>query len=168
MPTSARAYARKYGPPSLGPYDIDNVAMSNSYALYTNVTPSGALRGFGVPQLVWRYEGHTDMMARALNIDPVRSAGRTSCMRAAPQPPAERRISGREGDGQGAGADELVAAVRQERHRHGQAPYGPTGGTSLAAPVVASVVALSKAQTGRKVGLGLPVALQAVRYLGAD
>ena len=35
-------------------------------------------------------------------------------------------------------------------------PYDPTGGTSLAAPVVASVVALSKAQTGRKVGLASP------------
>ena len=35
------------------------------------MTPAGALRGFGVPQLVWAYEGHTDMMARALKIDPV-------------------------------------------------------------------------------------------------
>ena len=35
------------------------------------MTPSGALRGFGVPQLVWAYEGHMDMMARALKIDPV-------------------------------------------------------------------------------------------------
>ena len=34
--------------------------------------------------------------------------------------------------------------------------YQTTGGTSLAAPVVASVVALSKAQTRRKVGLASP------------
>ena len=34
--------------------------------------------------------------------------------------------------------------------------YSPTGGTSLAAPVVASMIALSKAQTGRKVGLASP------------
>src|SRR5262249_56974537 len=53
-----------------GPYDIDNVAI-DSLALYTNVTPSGALRGFGVPQLVWAYESHTDMIARALKLDPV-------------------------------------------------------------------------------------------------
>jgi CO/xanthine dehydrogenase Mo-binding subunit len=61
---------QKSGLTASGPYEIDNVAI-NSYALYTNVTPAGALRGFGVPQLVWAYECHTDMMARALKIDPV-------------------------------------------------------------------------------------------------
>ena len=29
------------------------------------------MRGFGIPQLVWAYESHTDMIARALGIDPV-------------------------------------------------------------------------------------------------
>jgi CO/xanthine dehydrogenase Mo-binding subunit len=61
---------QKAGLTASGPYDIDNVAI-DSYALYTNVTPAGALRGFGVPQLVWAYENHTDMMARALKLDPV-------------------------------------------------------------------------------------------------
>jgi CO/xanthine dehydrogenase Mo-binding subunit len=61
---------QKAGLTASGPYDIDNVWV-DSYALYTNVTPAGALRGFGVPQLVWAYESHMDMMARALNIDPV-------------------------------------------------------------------------------------------------
>ena len=53
-----------------GPYDIDNVWI-DSYALYTNLPPAGALRGFGVPQLVWAYESHMDMMARALKLDPL-------------------------------------------------------------------------------------------------
>jgi CO/xanthine dehydrogenase Mo-binding subunit len=53
-----------------GPYDIDNVWI-NSYAMYTNMTPAGALRGFGMPQLTFAYESHTDMVARALNIDPL-------------------------------------------------------------------------------------------------
>ncbi len=61
---------QKAGLTASGPYDIDNVAI-NSFAVYTNVTPAGALRGFGVPQLVWAYESHTDMMARALKLDPV-------------------------------------------------------------------------------------------------
>jgi CO/xanthine dehydrogenase Mo-binding subunit len=61
---------QKAGLTASGPYDIDNVSI-DSLALYTNVTPAGALRGFGVPQLVWAYESHTDMMARALNLDPV-------------------------------------------------------------------------------------------------
>jgi CO/xanthine dehydrogenase Mo-binding subunit len=60
---------QKAGLTASGPYDIDNVEI-DSYALYTNVTPSGSLRGFGVPQLVWAYESHTDMMARALGRDP--------------------------------------------------------------------------------------------------
>jgi CO/xanthine dehydrogenase Mo-binding subunit len=61
---------QKSGLTASGPYDIANVSI-DSYALYTNVTPAGALRGFGVPQLVWAYESHTDMIARALNIDPI-------------------------------------------------------------------------------------------------
>jgi CO/xanthine dehydrogenase Mo-binding subunit len=61
---------QKAGLTATGPYDIDNVSV-DSFALYTNVPPAGALRGFGVPQLVWAYESHMDMMARALRIDPV-------------------------------------------------------------------------------------------------
>src|SRR6188472_1543544 len=61
---------QKAGLTASGPYDIDNVWV-DSYALYTNVTPAGALRGFGVPQLTWAYESHMDMMARALTLDPV-------------------------------------------------------------------------------------------------
>jgi len=60
---------QKAGLTASGPYDIENVAI-DSYALYTNATPSGSLRGFGVPQLVWAYESHMDMMARSLNYNP--------------------------------------------------------------------------------------------------
>jgi CO/xanthine dehydrogenase Mo-binding subunit len=61
---------QKSGFTAPGPYDIENVSI-DSYSLYTNLTPAGALRGFGIPQLVWAYESHTDMMARALELDPV-------------------------------------------------------------------------------------------------
>jgi CO/xanthine dehydrogenase Mo-binding subunit len=61
---------QKSGFTASGPYDIENVWI-DSYALYTNLPPAGALRGFGVPQLVWAYESHTDMMARELKLDPV-------------------------------------------------------------------------------------------------
>ena len=61
---------QKSGFTAPGPYDIEHVAV-DSYALYTNLPPAGALRGFGIPQLVWAYESHTDMMARELGIDPV-------------------------------------------------------------------------------------------------
>jgi CO/xanthine dehydrogenase Mo-binding subunit len=62
--------AQKSGFTAAGPYDIDNVSV-DSYEIYTNRTPAGALRGFGVPQLVWAYESHTDLIARRLGIDPV-------------------------------------------------------------------------------------------------
>src|SRR5205807_263667 len=61
---------QKSGFTAAGPYDIEHVAI-DSYALYTNLPPAGALRGFGIPQLVWAYECHTDMMARELGIDPI-------------------------------------------------------------------------------------------------
>ena len=62
--------AQKSGFSAAGPYDIPNVAI-DSYEIYTNRPPAGALRGFGVPQLVWAYESHTDLIARTLGIDPV-------------------------------------------------------------------------------------------------
>ena len=61
---------QKSGFTGSGPYDIDNVSI-DSCALYTNLPPAGALRGFGIPQLVWAYESHTDMIARALKLDAV-------------------------------------------------------------------------------------------------
>ena len=61
---------QKSGFTAPGPYDIEHVLV-DSYALYTNLPPAGALRGFGIPQLVWAYESHTDMMARELGIDPI-------------------------------------------------------------------------------------------------
>lgn len=60
--------AQKAGLTSAGPYDIENVSI-DSYALYTNRPPAGALRGFGAPQTAWAYECHTDMIAEALGID---------------------------------------------------------------------------------------------------
>lgn len=61
---------QKSGFTAPGPYDIDHVSI-DSYALYTNLPPAGALRGFGIPQLVWAYESHTDMIARELKMDPL-------------------------------------------------------------------------------------------------
>ncbi len=62
--------AQKSGFTAAGPYDIDNVSV-DSYEMYTNRTPAGALRCFGIPQLVWAYESHTDLIAREIGMDPV-------------------------------------------------------------------------------------------------
>jgi CO/xanthine dehydrogenase Mo-binding subunit len=61
---------QKSGFTAPGPYDIENVSI-DSYEIYTNRPPAGALRGFGIPQLVWAYESHTDLIAKKLDIDPV-------------------------------------------------------------------------------------------------
>ncbi len=59
---------QKAGFTAAGPYDIDNVAIE-SYAVYTNRPPAGALRGFGAPQTAWAYESHMDLIAEGLGID---------------------------------------------------------------------------------------------------
>ncbi len=75
---------QKSGFTAAGPYDIENVKI-DSYALYTNRPPSGALRGFGIPQLVWAYESHTDMIARDLGIDAVEFRRRNILCNGRPQ-----------------------------------------------------------------------------------
>ncbi len=62
--------AQKTGFTAAGPYDIENVSIVST-EVYTNRPPAGALRGFGVPQLVWAYECHTDLIAREMGIDPI-------------------------------------------------------------------------------------------------
>jgi CO/xanthine dehydrogenase Mo-binding subunit len=61
---------QKSGLTAAGPYDIDNIAL-DGYAVYTNEPPAGALRGFGVSQVVWAYECQGDIIARELGIDPL-------------------------------------------------------------------------------------------------
>ena len=62
--------AQKGGYVSAGPYRIPNLEI-HSRAIYTNTPPSGAYRGFGVPQAAWAYEQHTDELAKILNMDAV-------------------------------------------------------------------------------------------------
>jgi CO/xanthine dehydrogenase Mo-binding subunit len=62
--------ARNGGSAMSGPYKIPHVHI-DSYAVWTNLVPAGALRGFGVPQAVWAYESQMDMIAERLNIDPI-------------------------------------------------------------------------------------------------
>src|SRR5688500_7118494 len=75
---------QKSGFTAAGPYDIEHVAI-DSYALYTNLPPAGALRGFGIPQLVWAYESHTDLLARELGIDAVEFRRRNLLREGRPQ-----------------------------------------------------------------------------------
>jgi CO/xanthine dehydrogenase Mo-binding subunit len=55
---------------SAGPYRIPNLWV-DSYAVYTNTTPSGGFRGYAVPQVCWAYETQMDRIAAELGIDPL-------------------------------------------------------------------------------------------------
>lgn len=53
-----------------GPYIVPNVAV-DCYAAYTNNPPSGAMRGFGVPQAAFAIETALDMLAEKLGLHPL-------------------------------------------------------------------------------------------------
>jgi CO/xanthine dehydrogenase Mo-binding subunit len=55
---------------SIGPYRVPH-AWVDSYAVYTNTTPAGGFRGYGVPQVCWAYERQMDEIAASLGIDPL-------------------------------------------------------------------------------------------------
>src|SRR5439155_21134492 len=57
--------AQKSGLTSAGPYDIENIAIDN-HTIYTNESPAGALREFGVSLVVWAYESRGDIFALTL------------------------------------------------------------------------------------------------------
>jgi CO/xanthine dehydrogenase Mo-binding subunit len=53
-----------------GPHRIPNVWV-DSYAVYTNIVPAGAFRGYGINQAAWAYDSQLDMIARRLGMDPL-------------------------------------------------------------------------------------------------
>lgn len=53
-----------------GPYQVPNVKVRSRMA-YTNHPWSGAMRGFGVPQVAFAHESQMDLLAQTLGIDPL-------------------------------------------------------------------------------------------------
>src|SRR5215208_4572678 len=53
-----------------GPYEVPN-ARIDSYVVYTNNPPCGAMRGFGAVQVAFAHEAQMDRLAAALDMDPV-------------------------------------------------------------------------------------------------
>ena len=62
--------AKKSGYTAAGPYRIANLKI-DSYSVYTNKPPAGAFRGFGVSQSAWAVESQMDIIAAALEMDPL-------------------------------------------------------------------------------------------------
>ncbi len=54
-----------------GPYRASPNIRFYADVVYTNTPPSGAYRGYGVPQGYWPVERHMERIARALGLDPI-------------------------------------------------------------------------------------------------
>ena len=52
------------------PYPIPNVHVDGDI-VHTNTAPGGALRGFGIPQIIWAKEQLVDIAANELGLDPI-------------------------------------------------------------------------------------------------
>jgi CO/xanthine dehydrogenase Mo-binding subunit len=55
---------------ALGPYEVPS-AQIDSYVVYTDNPPCGAMRGFGAVQTCFAHEAQMDKLAAALELDPV-------------------------------------------------------------------------------------------------
>lgn len=53
-----------------GPYAIPNVRIE-SFTVFTNKPPGGAMRGYGLPQVAFAYESQMDIIAAKLGLDPL-------------------------------------------------------------------------------------------------
>src|SRR5215211_4113035 len=62
--------AQKMGFAAPGPYRIANVRV-DSRAVYTNLPPNGAFRGYGQMQSTWARERTMDLLAKKLDMDPL-------------------------------------------------------------------------------------------------
>jgi CO/xanthine dehydrogenase Mo-binding subunit len=62
--------ATKMGYAGVGPYRIPHVRV-DSLAIYTNLPPGGAFRGYGATQSVWASERTMDLLAGELGISPL-------------------------------------------------------------------------------------------------
>jgi CO/xanthine dehydrogenase Mo-binding subunit len=62
--------ATKMGYAGIGPYRIPHVRV-DALALYTNLPPNGAFRGYGATQSVWASERTMDLLAERLGMSPL-------------------------------------------------------------------------------------------------
>ena len=68
--SSTSAVVGNAGTMGAGPYVVPNVHI-DTYGVYTNNPPCGAMRGFGSVQAAFGYEAQMDKLAAALGMDPV-------------------------------------------------------------------------------------------------
>ena len=69
-PTAGPVWPPKLGYAGIGPYRIPHVRV-DSLAVYTNLPPNGAFRGYGATQSVWASERAMDLLAQRLGLSPL-------------------------------------------------------------------------------------------------
>jgi CO/xanthine dehydrogenase Mo-binding subunit len=69
--SSGPAVVSRAGIHAVGPYEVPNVRVT-CRGVYTNNPVAGAMRGFGVPEVVFAHESQMDIIASELVIDPYR------------------------------------------------------------------------------------------------
>ncbi|HEY1621581.1 MAG TPA: molybdopterin cofactor-binding domain-containing protein, partial [Streptosporangiaceae bacterium] len=68
--SSTPAVVGNAGTMGIGPYVVPNVVV-DTYGVYTNNPPCGAMRGFGSVQTAFAYEAQMDRLAAELGMDPI-------------------------------------------------------------------------------------------------
>lgn len=53
-------------------YRYRGACKGDAYTVYTNIAAGGAMRGYGIPQMMFAMESHVDDIARRLNIPPLK------------------------------------------------------------------------------------------------
>ena len=77
---------------AVGPYDVASATI-DSYVVYTDNPPCGAMRGFGAVQTCFAYETQMDRLAAELAMDPV-ELRRRNAMRTGSRLPTGQRVEG--------------------------------------------------------------------------
>jgi len=62
-------------------YNEEIAVEAEVATVYTNIAAGGAMRGYGVPQVIFAMESHMDDMARQLNIDPLEMRRKNAMIR---------------------------------------------------------------------------------------
>src|SRR3954467_2498854 len=74
---------------AVGPYAVPNVTI-DSYVVYSNTPPCGAMRGFGAVQTCFAHESQMDLLAAELGMDPVELRRRNAMQEGTPLPTGQR------------------------------------------------------------------------------
>ena len=149
--SSTPAVVGNAGTMGLGPYVVPSVRI-DTYGVYTNNPPCGAMRGFGSVQTAFAYEAQMDRLAAELGLDPVELRCRNAMSLGSAAP-----------TGQIVDSAAPVAEMLQ-RLAAMPLPAGPTDGTAADLRELPGGVANTTHGEGVRRGVGYAVAYKNVGF----